>query len=365
MPNCSIPTKSPREGGYTLIEVLIAAGLGSFLFFALMSLLGQTTNFAAYFHSSANSIEGSSDAISQLNAIMPQIVRIQSCGCHGTVSTAMSGCTWVEPVSGDPSIGKDPILGPTYAGSNADPGLEIFKGDFESFGGNAPLTGAAGLLGLQTSGSMVGGTGNCETLAGLSGVSAKGCKLQVRLLYKAPVKEAGADASTPGQLKIVIGDQDPSTGGLWIGKSDSRGSTALGISQLSCGFVQSGTTAQSSGMLFALNLKLKTRATTENKPSSFLYESWHPDGKNYLRGTIREVRLKYSFRNIATRGVYQWRAQGKRKCIVNGESAGNKSDCCSLAISSAHSCIACKASGAAASSGEECCSEQEASGVCL
>ncbi|MGZ3695904.1 MAG: PilW family protein, partial [Bdellovibrionota bacterium] len=348
MPKAKITRKLLDQAGVTLIELMVAVGIGGFLFFALMALLSQTTEFATFFHSAATSIEGTSNAISQLNSIMPQVVRIQSCGCHGVASTNMSSCTWTEPGAADPNIGKDPIQ--NWGGATGTPGtgaaalgnaLEIFKGDFEWFGGDAPNTPLGLITGILTSNINTSGSlGGCEALNGFSVNGAatttfgKGCKLQIRLLYKAPFAAVGATPSYPGYLRILLGTQSEATlsNGTWIGQADYRGSSALGVTQLSCGYVQSGTTgAQSSGQLFALNLKIKVRATSEQSTSSMNYESWYPGGQNYYRGNIRDLRFKYSFRNLSTRGAYQWRAQGKRNCIPNGSAAVNKSDCCSLA----------------------------------
>jgi type II secretory pathway pseudopilin PulG len=375
MPKFKFPRKLTNQNGYTLLEVTIAAAISGLMFLALMGLLSQTTEFATYFHGSAASIEASADAISQLNAIMPQVVKIRSCGCHGVADTTLSDCTWNEPTGAEPNIGKDPIQ--NFGGSNTDPGLEIFKGDFEWFNGNAPATGNTFLTGLLTSnigGGSAGSLGACQSTSSftVAGVAAptfpKGCKLEVRLIYKSPVDVIAGAKSIPGALKIYIGNQNSAIvtsphPGTWIGQTDTRGGTPIGVTQLSCGFVQSGSTAQSSGQLFALNLKIKSRASSEQNTSGNTYESWYPGGTNYNRGLVRDLRFKYSFRNISSRGAYQWRAQGKRKCITNGNTAVDKSECCSMAISGT-TCTVCKPKGTGGAA-SACCSEQISAGVCL
>ncbi|MCO5144244.1 MAG: hypothetical protein M9962_14235, partial [Oligoflexia bacterium] len=116
------------------------------------------------------------------------------------------------------------------------------------------------------------------------------------------------------------------------------------------------------GLLFALNIKVKTRSTFIQTVSSSNYESWHPAGKNYNRGLFREIRLKHAFRNLSTRGVYQWRMQSQRGCLQNGEASTNKEQCCSLALVGGvcGHCIPSGESGTAAN----CCSEKVAAGVC-
>lgn len=368
MANWRFPTKIGNQSGFTLIEMMIAAALGGFLFYSLMTLLGQSTNFAAYFHGAANSIEGTSEAISQLNAIMPQMVRVNSCSCNdATDSTSMAKCLWKEPTASDPSIGKDPVQ--TYGLSSTGNGLKIFDGDFEWFAGNAPATGQTALEGLWRSNltSTASTLGGCLSLPSTFTLSsgtfqAKGCKMNVRLYYRSAINESGSTPSKSGSLRVMIGNQSDSdaTKGLSIGKADDSRANTLSVSQLSCGFLSSQ--SQSAGLLFVLNMKIKSKASTEKTVTSTNYESWYPTGTNFSRGTVRDLRMKYTFRNLATRGVYQWRPQGRRNCRINGVAATDKSDCCSLAISGGV-CTVCKAAGDSGSA-TSCCSEQVSAGIC-
>lgn len=371
------PTRKLNQRGYTLVELMVAVGISGFLFFALMSLLSQSTNFAAYFNGAAASVEGASEAIAQLNSIMPQVVRVRACGCQGASSTFATNCTWSEPSSSDPNIGKDPVQTWYNNATQAANGLEIFTGDFEWFSGNIPSTSLGTISALYKSNISAASVGGCtetnsppdSTVATVTGTTPKGCKVPVRLFYMSPVMEnvsyAGAP-STPGYLRILVGNQSESnaTAGLWIGRGSSarNGENGIEVAQLSCGFVQAA--GQTSGMLFALNLKIKSRSSSMNTVTSSDYESWHPSGKNFFRGTVRDLRFKYSFRNLSTRGVYQWRVQGTRNCKENGASAIDKSQCCSLAMNGSGQCQACVKAGQVGYA-TQCCSEQNFAGVCL
>lgn len=369
-----------NQKGFTLIEVMIAAAVSSVVFAIMMGLLGKSADFSGYFHSTANSIEATSDAISQLNAVMAQVVRVRSCGCRGTPSTTLTNCVWED--SSAANSWYDPIQS-GGASNAATYGIEIFRGDYESYYGGDNTAGngtSGGTVQLATANlpAAFGATlGGCQSYTALGAGNVKGCKLQVSLYYKAPVIESGSTAALAGMLRIELGTGSglqvgggSNTGGILnIGGNDRFGGTStsqrgagISVSRLSCGFVKS--TGQTSGMIFALNMKIKTRSTTLQDTSNPNYESWYPTGKNYNRGIERELRFKYSFRNLNTRGVYQWRPQARRGCTPNGTApaSGTKNDCCSLALSGGV-CVQCLGAGAAGTI-NSCCSETVSGGTC-
>jgi prepilin-type N-terminal cleavage/methylation domain-containing protein len=283
MTKSPFPTKVRNQHGYTLLELMIAAAIGALVFYTLMSLLGQTTNFATHFHGTAGAIEASSDAISQLNGMMPEIVRIRRCSCSGSSTTATASCRWFPPASSaEPNIGKDPVQ--NYGVASPGTEVEIFAGDFESFGGAVTATGYPGLRGLFTGYLGQGGNASsgikCAGMDGvLSGLYAKGCKMPISLYYTSPTLESGTTPAKPGSLRIAVGgDGSAFSGGTsdtWIGRPTDTGYRGIvGVTQLSCGFAQSS--ASSASMLFVLNLKINSRSTTEQNVNCSSYESWWP-----------------------------------------------------------------------------------------
>jgi prepilin-type N-terminal cleavage/methylation domain-containing protein len=56
--------------GFTLIELMVGLGLSGVVFLIMMTLMGQTAKFAAFFNGTATSIEGVSDAQAWFNPIL-------------------------------------------------------------------------------------------------------------------------------------------------------------------------------------------------------------------------------------------------------------------------------------------------------
>jgi len=353
-----------RQKGFTLIELMVSLGLSGLIFMVLMTLMGQGANFSSIFEGSANTIEALSGSISQLNSVMPQIVRINTCGCRGANSTNMSNCVWNESAT---------WFDPHFDGGGVSANHILLDADYESFYGGSNTQNTTQLSRTNLPAGFAGELGGCNatspgTSTGTTTFTQRGCKQRLRLQYTPAVVESGLTSSstpsTAGAVKLWLGDQ-VGKGEVNIGLPTKSGMRGVGVTELSCGFLQGGATgtAGQAGLLFVLNMKIKSRSTTSQNPGFSGYESWFKTGVNYSRGMFRELRLKYSFPNISYRGVYQWRPLSRRDCVENGGSAGSKEECCSLAISGG-TCIACVAGGANAASDNMCCSERRTGGVC-
>src|SRR5688572_25729314 len=81
------------QRGMTLIEIMVGTGLVGIIFVALMSLLGKAGEFTSIFNRDVRTIEGVTEAVGALNAIIPQVTRIQSCNCRANSSTR-ANCVW-------------------------------------------------------------------------------------------------------------------------------------------------------------------------------------------------------------------------------------------------------------------------------
>lgn len=389
------------ESGFTLIEAMTGLALAGVVFAIVMGLLTQSAKFSTFFNGTATSIEGVNEALTVLNAVMPQVVRVRQCGCRGTASTAQSNCTW-----SDSQPWYNPVLNAAASNiANGNLGVLLLDGDYEDyFGGDNTVN--TSQLRTPNIATLFSGfytkLGNCETYSTVSSSDRRGCKRRVRLFYNAPTLEnaassSPANASVSGRLTLMLGGPsavtestvslesavaDTGVGVVTIGARTRFGADGLGLTELSCGFVSSS--GGVAGLLFALNFKVKARSTTLQVPNHRNYESWYPNsasvsptynansgmsGKNYEAGVFRDIRLKYSFRNVGTRGVYGWKSQNNRYCKPNGYSFPGSDtpkveECCSLAISG-RQCVGCKAGGVAATTATECCSEKKSGANCL
>lgn len=351
-----LPNSTSRQAGFTLIELMVSLGLSGVVFMVMMTLMGQSATFSAIFHGGANAVEAVSTTISQLNNVMPQIVRINTCGCRGAESSSLSNCTWSE---------ASPWYDPHYNGGVASSNQILLEADFESFYGGNNTQNTTQLERSNLPAGFGSEFGGCDSTAyaSLSNYRARGCKHRLRLYYTPPTLEAGGVPSKAGSFWLWMGNQ-VGKGVYSIGAVDKNGMSGIGVSELSCGF-QSGTggSGLQSGLLFVLNMKVRSRTTTLQDPANSLYESWYKGGLNYGKGVVRELRLKYSLPNLAYRGMYQWRSLGKRNCTPNGSSSGSAEECCSLAWSGT-SCVACIASGQPSTTATACCSERLSGGNC-
>jgi prepilin-type N-terminal cleavage/methylation domain-containing protein len=353
-----------RQKGMTLIEVLIGMALSGLIFVALFTLLGKSADFAGFFHGSAASVDTVSESVGLLNTIMPNITRLRSCTCRGSVVNAsrhlsvnMSHCYWhpSQPL-------YDPFYDAGMADDAADPGgILLFAGEFEWFNGGTNTMNTTQLL----RSNIVASGPACINYTSLPAAQTRGCKRDIWLIYRHPTLESGSTPSNAGALGIYIAD-----GTSWplinIGSSTSLGAQGIGITEVSCGF-EHASSAFSVGSdrvsnNFVLNFKIKARTNSINQVSHRLYSSWHRSGKNYSLGTFRDVRLKYSFRNLSNRGAYFWRPTSVRNCKAVGRSAASKEECCSLAIAGG-ACVSCVPSGSAGTV-NSCCSEKISGGVC-
>jgi len=336
----------------TLMEVMVSAGLVGIIFVVLMTLLGKSGEYTSIFVGSAKTIEGVSETVSILSAVIPQTTRITSCNCRSNQSTR-AACVWDTA-----QAWYDPIIT-----GGATPPAVILSGEFEAYDGAQSLTSMVGLVSPAT----YSGVPCISQASNMSASIQRGCRQSYQLEYTAPTAATGS-GSLSGLLTLKIG------GGIKyvsIGKADQDGAGGLGLSELSCGFDNS--TGGVTGANFVLNMRVKTKQNIVRTTSHPQYESWYPGRsaaaqnvlatKNYLRGQFREIRLKFGMRNISTRGLYAWRAASLRNCKPDGALSSSAELCCSQALSGS-SCAACVAGGLAGAADAACCSGKATGGVC-
>lgn len=376
-----------QSRGFTLMELMIGLGISGIVFLALMTLITQSAKFSGYFHGTANSIEGVNDAVSQLNAVMSQVVAVTSCGCRGTTNAELSNCLWDSTDSS--TAWYDPVIdGGMSNSSNGGLGHLIFSGLYESFfgGENAPLAprlpGTLQLLTTDILASSFGDSssplGPCRPNPSMTDDNQRGCKRKIRLYYRAPEVEVTTPPKVPaksGSLSILVGGDDvtavsPTSPGLMrIGMPTREGANGLGLSRLSCGFNKAVGTSNfgTAGLLFVLNMKLKGKGNSIQEPTHVNYESWYPASTKFVNGMVRDLQMKFSLRNIGTRGLFAWRAASVRGCKIVGVAANQREECCSLAFDdSAKTCLgSCIPTGASSTMATACCSERAAGGVCI
>lgn len=354
-PSIQASLRRLQESGFTLIEVMVSVGISGIVMLVFASLLSQSATFSSFFNRTASSIEGAADTIENLNSILPQVVSIRSCRCRGATNTnLLSNCYW-----DDSTPWYDPVRD-GGANDSASTGFLILAGDFEFFYGGSNLANTTQLFRSNIAASnLASNLGGCNSYTSLPAAQLRGCKVSFNLNYKAPTVESGSTPSNSGFIFLRLGSG--AKGYQYIGEDDRDGRGGVGVSEMSCGFVN--TLGGSTGLLFALNIKLKSRSTFIQTVSHTNYESWHPSGKNYDRGLFKEIRLKHSFRNLDTRGVYQWRVQSQRSCLENGKTSSTKEQCCSLALTGG-ACSSCVPSGSAGTA-DNCCSEKVSAGTCI
>jgi len=373
--------KMSDKKGFTLIELMVGLGLAGVVFLIMMTLMGQSAKFAAFFNGTATSIAGVSDAVTQLNSVMSQVVQVDTCNCRGGGQlNSMSNCTW-----SDAQPWYNPVLNGSASNSaHGEHGAQLMTGYFESWFGGANNSLTDGTDAVKTDFinalSFSSGLGGCEDFTALPSAKRRGCKMKFALYYKAPEIETGAaltQAAKAGSLTLHIGDQAIGSGDgvVKFGNSDGNGAGGLGVTELACGFNNSS--SGTAGLLFVLNFKIKARSTTLLNSAHPNYESWYPNvtavspnysgssGKNYAYGLFRNVKLNFAFRNLGTRGLYHWRSSSVKGCVANGDpaTAAEKQKCCSLA-SNGTQCVACVPGGVAGTN-DTCCSEKAVAGTCI
>jgi len=133
-------------------------------------------------------------------------------------------------------------------------------------------------------------------------------------------------------------------------------SDKVGITFIACGLItpQAGQTAP----VFALDLKIKVKNSTEEDATSSRYEGFHPTSQNYAMGFFRNQHLQFTFLNQGTRGVYAWRSKSYLGCKTNGTAVTDSLQCCSLCRTAAGVCQDCIRSGQAATEATRCVSQQ-------
>ena len=365
--------------GFTLIELMVGLGLASLVFLFMFRLLGMSANMSALTNNQASMTEYAAESISQLQTVLSQVVRVNSCACTGTGGN-LASCLY-RPVTAANANYNDPVF--TYSNS-AD--VVVLDADFESYFGG---TGASF---SEISRSSIPNNTGCAPYSFFPSAQLKGCKHRLQLLYRSAVLESGGTPSQPGSLILRLaafpGVGSPYTR-IHIGsRSDTTGVASsrreeVSVSELACGLIA----PLSAGvpdpnqvtMNFALDLRLKTRKTTSKNASSSIYESWHRDGVKYRNGSFRDIQMKVSFNNLQDRGVYQWRTQSLRQCpdttaradacCPNGKTARDRAQCCSNAKTGAAgvngTCVECVPGGVGAASAEQCCSGVLSGGLCV
>ncbi len=356
--------KRLRQAGMTLIELLVGLALFSVVSLAVGTVFSTGLNLSGLFFRNAATMEAVSDGMFQLTAIMPQVVKLNSCACSGTGGTA-ADCTWTSGAA---------WFDPVFDGGVAT-GSQIFEGEFEAgFGGLGAMADTTLTSYLNTNFPLARGCANNPYFN--DATEDRGCRQLVRLTYTSPTLEnvGSGTRSEPGSLQISIHDvAAPGQQTVFrIGDEGTAGAkagvmTRSGLVRLSCGLDSPG--GGQVGANFVLNLRTKVKQQSSENVNSDTYESWHPSGLNYSKGYLREARMKFNLQNLSVRGAYHWRMQSLRSCRYNGDSLGSVSvgseACCSGAKSGTTCLGTCKRAGLAASEDAECCSEKISGGFCI
>lgn len=337
-----------NQAGMTLIEVLISTGLAGLCFVAIMFLLSQSSKLSGRMNQNFETLEGVTDAVSQFGTVIPQITRITSCLCRANTNSRAS-CIW-DPGA---SAWYDPVRGASLADGTS---LDVLKGEFEAYDGTQTGT---SMDALKTSNISL-----WQACAGSSSDMAntdmRGCKLSFALNY------TSATATTAGQIKLTMGGRS-----VQIGAASSGGARGVGVTDFACGF--DSTSGDVAGSIFVMNIRVKSRSNLVINSSNPEFEPWYDShgcstattlSNAYCRGAFREIQLKYTMRNLTTRGAYFWRPSSIRNCVVTGSTATSAAQCCSQAISGG-TCATCKPAGTASALGTGCCSGNLSGGFCL
>lgn len=333
----------------TLIEIMISTGLAGLIMVALMFLLYQSGKLGGKMNQTFDVVEGAADAVSQFSAVIPETTRITSCLCQGNTSTR-AACVWNT---------SNPWYDPVYSGG-ATNGSTILAGEFEAYNG-VPSASFTSLGSQVTSAISVPGESCGSSNSTLTSGQMRGCKLSYQLKYTAPTNTtAGGAASNAGQVYLKIG----SNRGAGIGYPGPDGARGLGVVKFACGFDNAG--GGTAGSVFVLNMLLKVKSNLVVDTNNMYYEKWYPDDTsctlNYCKGTFKEIQLKYTMRNLTTRGAYFWRPESIKNCVQAGKPAASIGLCCSGAWDGTN-CVTCLPSGSAGTN-NTCCSQQASGGVC-
>lgn len=340
--------------GFTLIELMISVGISSVIMLVLMLLFNTSLDVSALLNRSAGTTEFMADGVDKLNTYVTQVVHLRSCAC--STGAAQGDCSWSAA-----NMLRDPVIDL----GNANP-VVLLDADFEAGTPNTKVDPAATANDPTLTANLFAPGGYaCGNNPGVA--PNRGCRQRLRLLYFAPIVEAGATPSTPGRLSIRVSSiAAPGTfAETTIGGTLSR----QGLVRLSCGLVEQ--TSGEEGAVFAINMRFKMKQSLNENPTSATYESWYPTSAKFKPGNFRDVKLRFSLANLANRGVYQWRMVSKRRCrgINQTGTVSTPDDCCTLARNTANQCISCVPSGVNpagfAAGAVGCCSEAvDGGGLC-
>ncbi|NUM88200.1 MAG: prepilin-type N-terminal cleavage/methylation domain-containing protein [Bdellovibrionales bacterium] len=344
----------------TLLELLVGLAIFAIVSLAVAAVLTLGLNLSGFFFRNAATMEAVSDGMFQLSAIMPQVVKVNSCNCSGTGSS-VGDCTW--STAGE-------WLDPVFDGGMAS-GSKIFEGEFEAGnGGSGEMSDTT----LTSAFSLARGCGPTPTVGPPpypynDASNRRGCRQMVRLTYTTPTMENPGTGvrSEPGFLEISIHNiAAPAQKTTFrIGNEGGIGATRSGLVRMSCGFASPG--AGQVGTNFVINLRTKVKQQVTERPAASEYESWHPGGKNYSMGFFREARMKFNLQNLSVRGAYHWRLQSLRGCKLGGDTlgSGQSSDVCCSGASDGTSCLDfCRRAGVGVAEDSECCSGKKNGVVC-
>jgi hypothetical protein len=349
--------KKIRMSGFTLVELMVGLACASMVFLAAGVVFFRGTELSAYFFRNASVMEQVSDGITQLSAFMPQIIHIRTCNCSAAGASSGASCTWTSATEWN-----DPVL--DYGIPSP---VTLLDADYESGFGGAGIGAAQYLTADQTLTSYYAGLG-CEA-AHPGGITSRGCRKRLRLIYTPPTAVSGSTPSTPGELRLDLNDTSWSgtTTSLRIGniQANTARSSRVGITKLSCGFATPN--AGQIGTDFVINMRMKVKSSGVEDVTNAFYESWYPGGTNYSKGFVRESKLRFSFLNLSPRGMYQWRIASVKGCKIAGQAATSREECCSMALNAAgNACVAgCIQSTQVATNNSQCCSEKIVGGVCI
>lgn len=345
-------SRTPKKStaGFTLVELMIVVGLSGILSLAIFSMLVDATRINRQADLQSALLRDSQIFLYNLEQYLSQVTAVYSCNCG-------AGRCVNNNLDVSPAAVNDPAV--TVLSAQVEEAQQLM----------APPNSARCLL-----------FGRSYLVS--SDIVARGCKMQIDLVYVPPSRENGTTASRPGQLKLVLTDA--------TGAAESIG-VLSNITEFSCGVSATSLNSEQanySRFTYRINQKSKTHLTED--PTNPYYESFAPGGQNYGAGYHLQFFNQVVLRNVVYPGLHFSKMVQYRNCRLEGEKPDNNdaSQCCSFAVTSNGICTSlpkkaalalrfpsdpvshCAAPGAPPPQGDRrnCCSQMvdaAADGVCL